>query len=59
MIKVIENSVVTDGSEHEIATDLAVLLLIMRDKHPTAYEVGLSVAASKIIKSYKVRYEKE
>ena len=59
MIKVIENSVITDGSEDELATDLTVLLLIMREKHHIAYEVGLSVAAGKIIEDYKLRYEKE
>ena len=59
MIKVIDNLVTTDGSEDDLATDLTVLLLIMRDKHPIAYEVGLSVAAKKIIENYKVRYEKE
>lgn len=59
MIKVIKNLVETDGDENELATDLVELLLIMRDKHPIAYEVGISVAAKKIIENYKVRYEKE
>ena len=59
MIKVIENSVTTKGSEDELATDITVLLLIMREKHPIAYNVALSVAISKLREDYKLRYEKE
>ena len=59
MIKVIENLVEVDGSDDEIATDLVVLLLLMCEKHPVAYEIGLSVATNKIIKDYKLRYEEE
>ena len=59
MIKVTECLVEADGDEEEIATDLSQLLLVMRDKHPEAYTVALSVVFCAIGEDHKLRYEKE
>lgn len=58
MIHVNGRDVYVSGNEEELATDLAQLLLLMKQERPHALLAGLSTYVAVNDKDYKFKYRK-
>lgn len=58
MIRVKDQDIYISEDNEELATDLALLLLFMRQKRPRALLAGLSTYAAVNDKEYEFKYRK-